>query len=252
MGSFRSCLKILMKRVWEILGFRRKKKFAPVHGPAGIPPKGEGEYVARDIGKAGAVSELHKLALAEQLVEKYDAGEEAYLPQILERRLDSRICSMIAYHLALRVFDIDGRRYLESHPGLIDLLHLDFSTTREGRPVNYGVDLSQLMPVKYRGYGHPVNSVLHHGHLFVVNILCFPTFSRTIGIRATGAERIEVVKGMEPIGRVDDLWLYALNPELTDDPNAIFTCPVESGSLLEVVHYTGADDWPIIYRFERD
>ncbi|MCH5245357.1 MAG: hypothetical protein J1E84_02750 [Muribaculaceae bacterium] len=206
-----------------------------------------------DMGRGGAIDESYKWSIAKRLVKGYIDWDDPLVPQVLDRMLDVRLCSMITYHIARSLFASGGADIVERSPEIAELFGMETSSTEGHSLIDHSFETSFVMPVKYRGYGHPVNSREHMGHLFTVNMLCFPTDSRIIGYRDSNNGDISIVKGMRREGTHGSWKLYSLDPALSDDYTAIFTiAPPISHNIVEVCHYIpSANETFFIYRFQR-
>lgn len=226
---------------------RRRQSFAPLEVNDPIPEVEE--YNDADIGESGAVNEAHKWSLARKLVDNYAAWRDGFVPLLLMRLLDFRICSMIGYHLAVRIFDEGGYHFLHDHAELYDLLKISDDNTMMDKVIDTGVATTAVMPVKYRGYGHPVNSAVHVGHLFLINNSSFPSDSMLLGYRDSAGGAVAPVKGLRVMGEREGWTLVQLDNTLTDDLTAIFTTALKPGTIVEMCHFDGEADPTIIYRF---
>lgn len=220
---------------------------------AGVDPEDNRRDLPDDIGPDGAVDEQFKSTFAHRLAKSYLDWGDTFVPQVLERMVDIKLCSLIPYFIARRVFGPGGADIVKSRPDILDLFRLEITTTEGHNVIDHSFGASILLPVKYRGYGHPVNSREHIGHLFQVNILSFPGESHILGYRDTAEGSIEIIKGMKPVGNFGRWDLFELDLALSDDTTALFTlAPPFGDRLVEVCHFNpDKGHASIIYRFQR-
>lgn len=234
----------------------RLRKFTPGNHrefmPVGHVEPDDRRKMPSDIGRRGAVDEEFKLEMARALADGYLEWGDRIVVQVLERLLDVRLCSMITYRLAVALFDVGGAAVLERRPELERLMNMDLSVTAARNVIDHSFDTRLMMPVRYCGYGHPVNSREHLGHLFQVNMCSFSSASRIIGYRDNHDGDIEIIKGMVKEGNAGGWHLYRLDPDMSDDLTAIFTvASVLPDRLIEVCHFK-EEDTPVIYRFAKN
>lgn len=222
--------------------------------PIGVVAKDRRRKLPADIGTRGAVDEKHKRELAFKLAKGYVEWGDPFVIQILERMVDVRMCSLIGYNLAVALFESGGASVAEQHPEILQLMNLDLTLTAGRTVIDHSFVTSFLMPVKYRGYGHPVNSRDNLGHLFQVNLCSFPVDSMYIGYKDNHDGDLNVMKGLVSEGYNNGWRIYRLDPDTTDDMTAVFT--VDSllpDRLIEICHYTGVlSESPFIYRFAKN
>ncbi len=222
-------------------------------------PIGHYDYDSRralpdDIGSDGLLDYEFKNNMANSLAKSYLEWGDPMVGELLARLIDIKMCSMIAYRMAVALFEVGGASLLENRPEIEDLFNLVLSVTGGRNVVDSSFEASFILPVKYRGYGHPINSRDDLGHIFQVNISCFPPDSRLIGIKSSSEPVLNILKGMRHVEDYKIWSLFELDPTLSDDLTALFSIETMGDNrMIEICHFTGNDvDSPIIYRFSRN
>lgn len=214
----------------------------------------EGEPIVRRIlsndDPACVTDTSHKLALADRIVDNYLQSGGDLLPFAIPRMVDIRLCSFMAYRLAKDLFGPEGFDLHSSHPELAKYIGLKLSHSGGKLMTDSGLEGWVLLPVKFRGYGYPINSPMHKGNLFQINLCAFPEDGAFISISDTGSNGAVPVKGLCEIG-VDSEGgkIFRIDRTLTDDMTAVFINPLLLDEQLEVKRILRDGTSETIYRF---
>ncbi|MBD5308666.1 MAG: hypothetical protein K2J18_02095 [Paramuribaculum sp.] len=194
---------------------------------------------------SGTIAE--KDELARWLVATLVKSGSVSLPFMLERMLDVRICSMVAYYLATELFSSYGATFAVENEAVVKALGLHVEIMPSGRIADIGQTASPIMPAKYRGYGNPMNSPESRGHLFQVNMCSFAEKNPVIGYQDWLGSPIIPFKGMTPCGSSGAWKLFELDQMKTDDMTAVFLCPSKGNIQIELSHFKSDEDTPRMF-----
>lgn len=194
---------------------------------------------------SGTIAE--KDELARWLVATLVKSGSVSLPFMLERMLDVRICSMVAYYLSTELFSSYGATFAAENAAIVKALGLHAELMPSGRIADVGQTCSLIMPAKYRGYGNPMNSPESRGHLFQINMCSFPEKNPVIGYQDWLGSPIIPFKGMTQCGASGAWKLFELDQSKTDDMTAVFLCPSKGNIQVELAHFKADEETPRMF-----
>lgn len=200
---------------------------------------------------SNARSLAEKDALAGWIVENYLRNGSTTLPQVLERMADLRLCSLISRHLCEALFNAQGADNSEKMEEVWEALGMRLVLQPSGRLADTRSRATMVAPAKYRGFGSTLNNPDARGHLFQINLLCFPQERPVIGIyESPETASTFPAKGMREIGH-HGLWrLFECSMDLTDDMTALLIKPDKGDVCMEFAIFDSkeADNYKIFYR----
>ena len=194
---------------------------------------------------SGTIAE--KDELARWLVATLVKSGSVSLPFMLERMLDVRICSLVAYYLATELFSSYGATFAAENEAIVRALGLQAEVMPSGRIADVGQTTSLIMPAKYRGYGNPMNSPESRGHLFQINMCSFSEKNPVIGYQDWLGSPIIPFKGMTACGTSGAWKLFELDLTKTDDMTAVFLCPSKGNIQIELAHFKADEEMPRMF-----
>lgn len=191
----------------------------------------------------------HKNMLARKLVEDYIKQQTPTIKFVLDRKLDMRLCSLMSYYFAREFFSSYGADFFSENREIAQVLGLELKTMSSGRLSDMGHDGSVLLPVKYRGFGYPLNSPNFIGQQFQINLCAFAEPRPRLAFLDWQQGNFEVIKGLKHIG-TDGRWeIFEVDRFSTDDMTAIVMNDRRSDVRVEVAHLLPDGSMPLIYRF---
>lgn len=200
---------------------------------------------------AHAESLADKDSLAGWIVENYLRNGSTTLPQVLERMADMRLCSLMARHVCEALFSPSGQENSEKMTDVWESLGMRLVLQPSGRLADTRSHATMVTPVKYRGFGSTLNNPDARGHLFQINLLCFPEPKPLIGVlEAPEVGTAFPSKGMREVGH-HGLWrIFECSMDLTDDMTALLIKPDKGVVRVEFAYFKAVNDpdYKIIYR----
>lgn len=191
----------------------------------------------------------HKDALARKLLEDYRTQRTPALRFALERLLDFRLCSLIAYHMCRELFGSYGSEYLRDNDDLSAMLGMELLPMPTGRLADTGCNGSLALPVRYRGYGYPLNSPSHVGQLFQVNLCAFAEPATRLAFLDWEHGEFRPIKGLRFVNTEGRWQIYETDRSITDDMTAVFLNERNADVRIEIAHVLPDGSMPLIYRY---